>query len=118
MEPKKICPICHQPILPEYYFCPNCGNKLNSAPLSISTESQLKLYAHSIVLPLICFVTAGKWQGIKYFKAEDKKTKNVGIVACALLILSTLIMIWLVVVWTNQAIQSSINSINTDFSGI
>ena len=26
-----ICPICHYPVKPEYYFCPNCGAKLTRA---------------------------------------------------------------------------------------
>ena len=114
MEQNTICPTCHQAILPQYYFCPNCGTKLSSPPLETSTQAQVKLYAYSIILPFICFLTAGKWQGFKYYKSNDPKTKEIGTIACGLLILSTIIMIWLTITWTQKTIQSSVDSLNTD----
>ena len=110
-----ICTVCHQPILPQYYFCPNCGNKINQAPLSTSIGTQAWIYAFSIILPMICFIFVTKWPGVKYYKSKDKKTHQIGQIAWALLILSTIITIWLVYVWTQHLIQSSVNSINTDF---
>jgi len=112
-----ICPVCHQPILPQYYFCPNCGAKLNEAPLSTAPATQAWIYVFSIILPMICFIFVKRWPGVKYFKSNDPKAKQIGEIAWALLILSTIITIWLVYVWTQQMIQSSINSINTDFGG-
>ena len=109
-----ICPTCHQPVIPQYYFCPNCGTKLNLAPLSTTLTAQLKVYAFSIILPMICFLFIGKWPGNKYYKSTDPKTKRIGLIAWTLLVLSTIITIWLVVIWTQGVIQSSINSINTD----
>lgn len=111
-----LCPVCHQSVLPQYYFCPNCGTKLNAAPLSTSAMAQAGLYAFSIILPVICFIMVTRWQGIKYLKSSDQKTKNIGITACVILALSTIITIWLAVVWTQSAIQSLINSINADLS--
>ena len=109
-----ICPTCHQPVLPQYYFCPNCGTKLNLAPLSTTLTTQLGIYAFSIVLPMILFLFIGKWPGIRYYKSSDPKTKQIGIIAWILLIVSTIATIWLVTIWTQEIIQSSINSINTD----
>ena len=110
-----LCPVCHQPILPQYYFCPNCGTKLNSIPLSTTPGTQAWIYAFSIILPMMCFLFVTRWPGVKYYKSTDPKVKLIGEIAWTLLILSTIITIWLVYVWTQQMIQSSIGSINTDF---
>ena len=110
-----LCPVCHQPILPQYYFCPNCGAKINSAPLSTTTGTQFWIYAFSIILPMICFIFVTKWPGMKYYKSKDQKTHQVGQVAWTLLIISTIVTIWLAFVLTQAMIQSSVNSINTDF---
>jgi len=110
------CPICHQPVLPQYYFCPNCGYKLSTPPLSTSVGTQTWIYAFSIVLPMICFIMVTRWPGVKYFKSDDRKTKMIGIIAWTLLILSTIFTVWIAYVWTEQTIQASINSVNTDFS--
>jgi len=114
MEPN-ICPACHQPILPQYYFCPNCGAKLNAAPLSTTVGTQAWIYAFSIILPMILFIFMTKWPGIKYYKSNDLKAKRIGQIAWALLIISTIITIWLGFVFTQKIIQSSIDSINADF---
>jgi hypothetical protein len=113
---ENICSFCHQPILPKYYFCPNCGAKLNSAPLSTTIQAQVLVYAFSIVLPMICFIFAGKWPGIKYYKSQDPKAKRIGQIAWILVILSTIFTIWFAVVWTQKFINSSVESINSDLS--
>ena len=113
-----ICPTCHQPVLPQYYFCPNCGAKINEAPLSTTAGTQAWIYLFSIILPMICFIFVTRWPGIKYYKSSDPKTHRIGQIAWALLIISTIITIGLVYMWTEQMIRSSINSINTDFSGL
>lgn len=112
-----ICSVCHQPILPQYYFCPNCGNKINQPSLSTTIQTQVWIYAFSIILPMICFIFVTKWPGTKYFKSNDPKAKQIGQIAWVLLILSTIITIWLVYIWTQQLIQSQINAINVDFGG-
>jgi hypothetical protein len=113
-----ICTVCHQPILSTYYFCPNCGTKINEAPLSTTVGTQAWIYAFSIILPMILFIFITKWPGIKYFKSNDPKAHRIGQIAWVLLIASTVVTIWLAYVWTEQTIQSSINSINTDFGGL
>ncbi len=115
LSPLGVCPTCHQPVLPEYYFCPNCGTKLNSAPLSTTTATQVGLYAFSIVLPMICFLFVTRWQGVKYYKSQDPKAQLIGRIAWGLLILSTMFTIWLAVVGTQALTQSTINGINQDF---
>jgi len=110
-----ICRICHQPILLTYYFCPNCGAKVNEVPLSTSIGTQVWIYIQSIILPMVLFIFITKWPGVKYFKSDDPKTKRIGQVAWVLLILSTVFTIWLAYVWTQATIQSSLNSINADF---
>jgi len=111
---EQVCPLCHQPVFLQYYFCPNCGTKLNSAPLSTTLTTQTWIYALSIILPITCFIFIKKWPGVKYYKSIDPKSKRIGQIAWFLVILSTIVTIWFVVIWTQKAIQSSINSINTD----
>ena len=111
-----VCPYCHQPVLPTYYFCPNCGTKLTSAPLSTTPATQAWIYAFSAILPMILFIYVTKWPGITYYKSGDPKTKQIGTIAIAILAASTLLTIWLAYVWTTEAIQSSVNSINADMS--
>ncbi len=106
-QPSPVCPVCHQPTLPEYYFCPNCGTKLAEAPLSVTVWSQTQLYTFSVILPLICFLTIGKWKGIKYLTSKDKEAHTVGIIACVLLILSTVITVWFTYVSVKKLIHIS-----------
>ncbi len=112
------CPVCHQPILPQYYFCPNCGAKLNSAPLKVDAGTQAWIYIFSIILPMIGFIFVTRWQGMKYFRSADPKAKQIGRVALTLIIISTIVVIWLAYVWTQHTIQSTLDSINTDFGGV
>ncbi len=114
----EICSFCHQPILSQYYFCPNCGTKINSAPLSTTIGTQIGIYVFSIILPLICFIFITRWQGLKYFKSNDPKAKRIGEVAFIILILSTIIFFWMAFVWTQQAVQSTLNTLNADMGSI
>jgi hypothetical protein len=111
-----ICSQCHQPVLSGYYFCPNCGKELHAAPLATTLSAQVWLYAFSIILPFICFIAVTKWKGLLYYRSHDPKAKSMGTVAWALLILSTIALCWFTYVWTQEMIQSTVNSINADFS--
>lgn len=113
-----VCSYCHQPVLSTYYFCPNCGNRLHTAPLSTSIETQAWIYAFSIILPMLCFIFVTKWPGLKYYRSRDPKAKAIGINAIVLITLSTIVTIWLAYVWTMDAIQASVNSINADMSSL
>ena len=109
-----FCPVCHQPILPQYYFCPNCGANLHPAPLPTTPAAQTNLYIWSVVTPMLAFLSLSKWQGLKYYRSADPKAKQMGSTAFALIIISTLVVIYYTIVWTQNAIQSSVNSINAD----
>ena len=111
-----VCAVCHQAVSPQFYFCPNCGNRLHPVPLSTSVATQAWIYAFSAILPMLCFLFITRWPGLKYFRSKDEKTKMIGIIACAILMLSTIITVWLVYVWTQQAIQSATDSINADLN--
>jgi hypothetical protein len=107
-----ICPQCHLPVRPEYYFCPNCGAKLSEPPLGTGLIDQLLLYAFSIILPWIAYLAITKWQGIKYLRSPDGRTKEVGLIALVLLIASSVVAFWLVYVWIQGYIQSSLSAVN------
>jgi hypothetical protein len=93
-SPRPLCGVCHIPLLPEYYFCPNCGKQIHEPPLPTGIGTQLGLYFFSILLPFICFLFVGRWKGIKYMRSEDTKAKLIGTVALLLLIGSTLFSFW------------------------
>lgn len=111
-----ICPTCHQPVLPAYYFCPNCGTNLRPKPLPTDPWSQAQLYVFSIILPMICFLFVTRWQGMYYVRSQDSKAKQIGMIAWTLLIASTVLTIYFAYIWTQEAIQSATDSINADMS--
>ncbi len=65
---------------------------------------------------MFLFLPIAKWKGLAYAKSEDPKMKQIGVIAFGIVVLSTIITSWLAVVWTQDAIQSSLNSINADMS--
>jgi hypothetical protein len=111
-----ICQTCHQPVLASYYFCPNCGTKLNAPPLPTSIAAQIGLYLFSIILPVICYLAITKWQGYKYSRSKDPKTRNIGLIAWALLIVSSVITFWYATVWVEQQIQASTNAVTAELN--
>ena len=110
--PALICSQCHQPLWPEFYFCPNCGTAAKEKPLSTSVGTQAWIYALSIVMPIICYLALSYWPGVKYVRSADERAKQIGIIAIALMTISTIVTFWLAIVWTQQYVQSSVNSIN------
>src|SRR5258708_3542812 len=84
------CPACGKPVPPEFSFCPNCGKQLKDKSLSTTILMQAWLYFMSVFLPPL-----GLWPGIKYFKSNDPKTQQIGMIVIVLTVLSTIITIWL-----------------------
>jgi hypothetical protein len=109
-----LCSQCHFPVKPEYYFCPNCGKNLRKAVETLPTDvmSQVLLYGFSVVLPIIFYLAITKWQGIKYIRSADPKAKQMGYIALALLIVSSIIFFWWSIVQLQGYVQSSLNDVN------
>ncbi len=107
-----ICPRCHFPVKPEYYYCPNCGAKLSEPPLPTGLVDQLLLYAFSLILPWIVYLAITKWQGIKYLRASSSRARQIGLIALILLVASSIVFFWLSTVWIQGTIQSSLNDVN------
>jgi len=112
LEHPGVCPVCHQPVSPSYYFCPNCGAKVHEPALSTTPLMQLGIYAFSIILPMICYLLITKWPGITYLRSNDQKAKQVGAIACGLLFLSTVGTFYYGYVWTEQALQQATAQLN------
>ena len=89
IQTQAICPQCHQPVLPEAYFCPNCGKSLKEKELSTTKFTQAWIYGLSLFLPPLGF-----WPGIKYFRSSDPKAKQIGMIALILSVVSTIATIW------------------------
>ncbi len=113
-----LCPQCYQPVLPAHHFCPNCGKKLNEPGLSTSVTSQILLYGFSIVLPIICYLAVSYWQGIRYVRSSDPKAQQMGWIAIALLVISSVVTFWLAGVWINQFIQAQTSTANLSQYGL
>ncbi len=77
---------------------------------------QAWLYVHSIILPMLLFLSISKWKGYKYFKSDEPKAKQIGTVAVVLLVASTVITFYLAYVWTVATVNSSIDSVNAAMS--
>ncbi|MDD5290597.1 MAG: zinc ribbon domain-containing protein [Patescibacteria group bacterium] len=86
-----VCPVCHQAVSAEYYFCPNCGNNLKEKPKAISALIQIGLYALAIFLPPL-----GLWPGIKYVIKKSPQAKRVGLITIVLTLISTVLTVWLI----------------------
>src|ERR1700753_2522684 len=114
VEHPGVCPVCHQPVASTYYFCPNCGAKIHEPPLSTAPLTQLGIYAFSIVLPMICYLAITKWPGLKYLRSQDEDTRTVGVIACALLIISSVLTFYYGYIWTEEAIQQTTAQVNQE----
>lgn len=116
--PPLLCPQCHQPVKPEYYFCPNCGKKLSEPGLSTTLASQLWLYAFSLVLPFLGYLAISYWQGIKYARSDDPQAQRIGWIAIGLLTLSSIYVIWQATVWINSFIQAQTSTAGLSAFGV
>jgi predicted amidophosphoribosyltransferase len=96
-----LCPVCHQPVTPEEYFCPNCGKSLKEKPPSTRWWTQLGLYALSVCLPPL-----GLWPAWKYLRSADQSARRVGWIAVALTAVSLVASIFLFQIIMNQLTQS------------
>lgn len=99
------CKFCGFPVSTNFYFCPNCGKKLNEPP--ITTAKEIGVYLLSVFLPPL-----GLWPGIKYLLQKNEKAKRIGAIAIILTIISAVITIWISVVAINninQGLNSQIN---------
>ena len=94
-----------------WYFCPNCGKGLRGKPLSTSTGTQAWIYALSVLMPWIAFLAVSYWPGVKYIRSDSEEAKQIGIIASVLMAISTIVMLWLLITWTQQLVQSSLNNV-------
>lgn len=111
-----VCPQCHLPQSADFYFCPNCGTKLRTPPLSTSVMSQILLYLFSAVLPWIAYLAITKWEGIKYIRSGDPRARAIGYIALVILVVSSIVAFWQVGVWVNQTLNSVTAGVNSQNS--
>lgn len=107
MDSSFPCPFCQFPVIPAFYFCPNCGKKLKEPPFSMSAVKIIGLLAMSLLLPPL-----GLWPGIKLLFKNDRKGQLVGLTAIFITALATIITTWLTINFVN----SQLNSAQTQFN--
>lgn len=103
------CPQCHEPVQPDWYFCPNCGKDLKAKPRSTTALMQAGIYALSAFLPPL-----GLWPGVKYLREENPKAKQIGMIAIGLTVLSTIVTVCL----SYAFVLSYLNQVNQALNGI
>ena len=84
-----FCIHCGKPIPPGAVFCPNCGARLVGTDLSTSVFTHIWIYGVSLLLPPLGF-----WPGIKYFRSNDPKAKQIGLIAIIISVISTIATVW------------------------
>jgi len=104
-----ICPTCHQPILDQYYFCPNCGFNIKEKPNVISIPAQIGWYIFAIILPPL-----GLWPGVKLIMKPSTQSKRVGAITIILTLTSTILMSWAII----SLFNSYLEQLNSTFYGL
>jgi uncharacterized membrane protein YvbJ len=102
------CEECGHKISDEAKACPNCGKPQKNKPLSTSLATQIIIYSVSLFLPPF-----GLWYVAKYLAKGSRESRNIGIAAAVLTIISIACSIWFTVVFINT-VNQSLNSINLD----
>jgi len=106
--PGTVCPSCNASAPSSANFCPNCGRRFKPAFPATSASRQIIIY-------LISFFVApfGLWYAWKYLKQDDKKSKQIGIMAVVLTIVSLAFTIW-----TVAKLFNSVNQLLNPLSGL
>lgn len=81
------CPFCASQVVPDEYFCSNCGRGIRRKLPSVSLSTQLGIYLVSLILPPF-----GLFQAFKYLRESDSKRRSVGIIAILLTAVSLVIV--------------------------
>ena len=113
-----VCPQCHLPVRPEYYFCPNCGANLRVPPLSTSPLTQILIYLFSAVLPWIAYLAITKWPGVKYIRSGGAQARAIGWIALIVLVVSSVIAFWLTFAWINDQLTAALNQVGGVNAGL
>ena len=88
MEELLVCPKCKSSYETTDLFCRVCGRKLKEKTLATSFSKQLSTYLISLLLPPL-----GLWPAIKYLRQGDIKSKQIGIIAIVITVISVIISI-------------------------
>lgn len=97
IPPQQLCPVCHQTVKQENYFCGNCGANLRPKPPSTSIGKLTMLFLGSVFLPPLGII----W-GLRYLKHKDSASKTVG----TSLIVLTIIILFIVIKITVDVINT------------
>ncbi len=79
MEKNSVCKSCQNPVSETFYYCPYCGKKLRTPPLSTSFWKQIGIYLFAVLFPPL-----GLIPGIRYLSQPDDKSKVIGLVVILL----------------------------------
>lgn len=97
------CKKCGFQIQENFYFCPNCGEKIKEPPFKFSVTQSIKIILLSLLVPPFGVVPS-----FKYIKASDSKAKIVGILG---LFLNILVLV-LATIYLYNAITKSVEQVN------
>jgi cytochrome c biogenesis protein CcdA len=104
------CPYCKGDADDTFIFCPHCGKELH---LPVTLDAQLKLFAHSIILPMLGFITITSWKASVYASSVDPNRKTIGRTAYVLFTIST-VFVLVSVYFTTKKLMVEINAVMND----
>lgn len=105
----KQCPKCAGSISENDYFCPHCGKKIKTPPISTSLGTQILAYLVAVFAPPF-----GLWYTYRYFKNGDKLSKNIAIATIILTIVSLVVTVWtteLLFTYVNRQVQTQLDGL-------
>jgi len=95
------CPKCDFPVIPPFYFCPNCGKKLKDPPYKFNVFKVIGLLLVSVLLPPL-----GLWPGLKLIGNSDSRAQIVGWLAIILTAAVIIVTLWVGVNFVNAQLRA------------
>jgi hypothetical protein len=94
------CPYCKNQIDEAVFYCPVCGKKIKSPPVSTAFWPVAGLYTLSLLLPPF-----GIGLTIRYLKSPDPKAKKIGIISLIMTSFALVFVFWLTYYYTQKISQ-------------
>jgi hypothetical protein len=95
------CKSCGAQVNDSFYFCPNCGKKLKEPPFKFSIGKSIGLLLFSFLFPPFGIIP-----GAKYFLKNDVKAQVIGLLAIAITIISSILLVILTINIVNRTMET------------
>ncbi len=103
------CRKCGGAISETDYFCPHCGKKIKTPPISTALGTQILAYLVSVFVPPF-----GLWYTYRYFRNGDPRSKKIAIATIVLTVASIILTVWtteLLFTYLNRQVQNQLDGL-------